>query len=165
MLIALERYLAVCHPFKHANYTRRRIYASFVAIHILAIVCSIACAFQVSADLLYLLEFSIKSMHTSRMRGQKWVGSLPAPWRGKPLLMNRMTDPCEDITLPILRMHVVINVAQLTQFVLICFKLHIVNKFMLQSRYEWCIHSIGLKDSCFFFYQKHHLDYWGQICL
>ena len=49
MTIATERYLAVCQPFKHSNFTRGRIALIFCLIYVLAFpICSLA-AFQVGS--------------------------------------------------------------------------------------------------------------------
>ena len=36
MTIATERYLAVCHPFKHSNLTERKILLIFALIYIMS---------------------------------------------------------------------------------------------------------------------------------
>ena len=36
MTIAAERYLAVCHPFKHSNFTEKKILLIFALIYIMS---------------------------------------------------------------------------------------------------------------------------------
>ena len=47
--IASERYLAVCVPFKHAHFTRRKVLLTFSLIYIMAIIFSFLVAFQVGS--------------------------------------------------------------------------------------------------------------------
>ena len=47
MLIAAERYLAVCHDFKHGYFTKSKIVAVFCLIYIAGIICNIVSALQV----------------------------------------------------------------------------------------------------------------------
>ena len=49
MAIASERYLAVCMPFKHAHFTRRKVLIIFSLIYIMAIIFSFLVAFQVGS--------------------------------------------------------------------------------------------------------------------
>ena len=49
MTIAYERYLAVCVPFKHAHFTRRKVLITFCLIYIMSIMFSFLVLFQVSA--------------------------------------------------------------------------------------------------------------------
>ena len=46
--IAFERYLAVCQPFKHSNFTRGKIVKMFVLIYIIALLLPSIAAFEVS---------------------------------------------------------------------------------------------------------------------
>ena len=46
--IAFERYLAVCQPFKHSNFTRRKIAKILVLIYIVALLLPSIVAFEVS---------------------------------------------------------------------------------------------------------------------
>ena len=48
MTIAAERYLAVCQPFKHSNFTRGKIVKLFVLIYIVALLLPSIAAFEVS---------------------------------------------------------------------------------------------------------------------
>ena len=48
MTIAFERYLAVCHPFKHGNFTRSKIMKMFVLIYMMSLVLPSIAAFEVS---------------------------------------------------------------------------------------------------------------------
>ena len=47
MTIASERYLAVCQPFKHNNFTKSRVTMVFVLIYLMGVVCTAGAAFQV----------------------------------------------------------------------------------------------------------------------
>ena len=46
--IALERYLAVCKPFKYANFTKSKVMKIFIGLYIMSIICSGGCSFQVT---------------------------------------------------------------------------------------------------------------------
>ena len=48
VVIAAERYLAVCQPFKHNNFTKRKIHRIFVLIYVMAILLESFAAFEVS---------------------------------------------------------------------------------------------------------------------
>ena len=48
VIIAFERYLAVCHPFKHSNFTRRKIVLVFAVIYFMAAFINSTAAFEVS---------------------------------------------------------------------------------------------------------------------
>ena len=45
--IASERYLAVCQPFKHGNFTKSKVLLSFGLNYLLGMVCTAGAAFQV----------------------------------------------------------------------------------------------------------------------
>ena len=60
VIIAAERYLAVCQPFKHNEFTKRKIVLCYVLIYFCAIIFNFTTAFDVS----YIqsdLNFSVKS--------------------------------------------------------------------------------------------------------
>ena len=46
--IAAERYLAVCQPFKHSNFTKRKIVLFFILIYFMAAFINSTAAFEVS---------------------------------------------------------------------------------------------------------------------
>ena len=46
VLIACERYLAICHPFKHASFTKGKIYILIIVIYIFCPICTGGAAFQ-----------------------------------------------------------------------------------------------------------------------
>ena len=48
VVIAAERYLAVCHPFKHNEFTKRKVLISFVLIYIMAVLLPSIAIFEVS---------------------------------------------------------------------------------------------------------------------
>ena len=48
VIIAFERYLAVCHPFKHGNFTRKKIILFFAVIYFMAAFINSTAAFEVS---------------------------------------------------------------------------------------------------------------------
>ena len=50
MTIAFERYLAVCHPFKHSNFTKRKVQRIFILIYIMAVVLESFAALEVSSN-------------------------------------------------------------------------------------------------------------------
>ena len=52
VVIATERYLAVCHPFKHKKFTRGRVLVIFGLIYITAVFLNSIAAFEVS----YILD-------------------------------------------------------------------------------------------------------------
>lgn len=51
MTIAAERYLAVCHPFKHAYFTKSKTVMVLSLIYVLGIICNGGSAFQVNIAL------------------------------------------------------------------------------------------------------------------
>ena len=52
MTIAAERYLAVCHPFKHAYFTKSKTVMVLSLIYFVGIICNGGSAFQVNITLL-----------------------------------------------------------------------------------------------------------------
>ena len=48
VIIAVERYLAVCQPFKHSNFTKSTVYKSFIVNYILSLIFNFGSCFQVS---------------------------------------------------------------------------------------------------------------------
>ena len=66
MIIAFERYLAVCHPFKHNNFTRKKIVLFFAVIYFMAAFINSTAALEVS----YLFDpKEIRSKYDSTMTG------------------------------------------------------------------------------------------------
>ena len=47
-MIAAERYLAVCQPFKHCEFTKRKIVLCYVLIYLGAMIFNFTTAFDVS---------------------------------------------------------------------------------------------------------------------
>ena len=45
--IAAERYLAVCQPFKHSGFTKRKAVCIFILVYLMGIPCTSLAAFQV----------------------------------------------------------------------------------------------------------------------
>ena len=60
--IALERYLAVCQPFKYANFTKSKVMLIFILMYIMSIICSGGSSFQVNIS-----PFFKKKLYTSCM--------------------------------------------------------------------------------------------------
>ena len=58
MTIAAERYLAVCHPFKHSNFTEKKILLIFALINIMSFLLNSITTVEVSIIIfgLYLLN-------------------------------------------------------------------------------------------------------------
>ena len=48
MTIAAERYMAVCQPFKHNEFTKRKVLVFFVIIYFMAAFINSTAAFEVS---------------------------------------------------------------------------------------------------------------------
>ena len=48
MTIAAERYLAVCQPFKHNEFTKRKVLLFFALIYFMAVFINFSAAFEVS---------------------------------------------------------------------------------------------------------------------
>ena len=46
VIVACERYLAICHPFKHASFTKGKIYILMIFVYILCPICTEGAAFQ-----------------------------------------------------------------------------------------------------------------------
>ena len=46
VIVACERYLAICHPFKHASFTKGKIYILMLFVYILCPICTGGAAFQ-----------------------------------------------------------------------------------------------------------------------
>ena len=63
--IAFERYLAVCHPFKHSNFTRSKIMKIYVLIYMMSLVLPSIAAFEVSCIQLqrHLILFILRLRH------------------------------------------------------------------------------------------------------
>ena len=57
MTIATERYLAVCHPFKHSNFTEKKIPLIFALIYVMSFLLNSITAVEVSVIIfgLYLI--------------------------------------------------------------------------------------------------------------
>ena len=52
VVIAAERYLAVCKPFKHGEFTERKTVKIILLIYFVGIILSFPAAFQVSENIL-----------------------------------------------------------------------------------------------------------------
>ena len=63
MTIASERYLAVCQPFKHNNFTKSRVTMVFILIYLMGVVCTAGAAFQV-----FVLQHYKTSLSTSELK-------------------------------------------------------------------------------------------------
>ena len=46
VLLAVERYLAICHPLKRASFTKRYVFLLIAAFYFLGVICNIGAAFQ-----------------------------------------------------------------------------------------------------------------------
>ena len=64
--IALERYLAVCQPFKYANFMKSKVVLIFIWMYIMSIICSGGGSFQVTISSFF--KIMIHFLHVTCVR-------------------------------------------------------------------------------------------------
>ena len=76
--IALERYLAVCRPFKYANFTKSKVMLIFILMYIMSIICSGGSSFQVNISPFFKKNDTLLACCVFK----KFVGGVSAPGVG-----------------------------------------------------------------------------------
>ena len=96
MTIAVERYLAVCQPFKHSGFTKRKVVRILILIYVLGIFWSSVGAFQVT----FLMRINCLCLMLNRTTksGDEDVSVVSGSSKYRNKLMMTMTSFCGHFT-------------------------------------------------------------------